>query len=106
MKILTADEMRTADRVTTKRFGIASLDLMHHAGAAVARFVLREFRECSHIAALCGQGNHGGDGFVAARDLEAAGYKVRVLLLGYPADLKGDAKLAFEEMALAPVLAP
>jgi hydroxyethylthiazole kinase-like uncharacterized protein yjeF len=106
MKILTADEMRTVDRVTTERFRIASLDLMHHAGAAVARFVLREFRDCNHIAVLCGKGNNGGDGFVVARDLDAAGRKVRVLLLGYPADLKGDAKAAFEEMALAPVLVP
>lgn len=106
MKILTADEMRTVDRVTTERYGVASLDLMHQAGAAVARFVLREFPESRHIAVLCGKGNNGGDGFVAARELDAAGLKVRVLLLGYPADLKGDAKAAFEEMTLAPVMAP
>ncbi|MFP5230727.1 MAG: NAD(P)H-hydrate dehydratase [Acidobacteriota bacterium] len=106
MKILTADEMRTVDRVTTERYGVASLDLMHQAGAAVARFVLREFPESRHVAVLCGKGNNGGDGFVAARELDAAGCKVRVLLLGYPADLKGDAKAAFEEMTLAPVMAP
>jgi NAD(P)H-hydrate epimerase len=106
MKILTADEMRTVDRVTTERFGVASLDLMHNAGAAVARFVRREFADRRHICVLCGKGNNGGDGFVAARELVAAGCDVRVLLLGNPGDLKGDAKAAFEEMALAPVLAP
>jgi hydroxyethylthiazole kinase-like uncharacterized protein yjeF len=106
MKILTADEMRTVDRVTTKQFGVASIDLMRHAGAAVARFVLREFPECRHITVLCGKGNNGGDGFVAARELHAAGRDVRVLLLGYPADLKGDARTAFDEMAQAPVFAP
>jgi NAD(P)H-hydrate epimerase len=106
MKILTADEMRTVDRLTTERYGIASLDLMRNAGASVARFVLREFSACSQLVVLCGKGNNGGDGFVAARELEAAGRKVRVLLLGYPADLKGDAKAAFEEMPLAPLLAP
>jgi len=105
MKILTADEMRTVDRVTTEKYGVASLDLMHQAGSAVARFVLREFPACRHIAVLCGKGNNGGDGFVAARELDAAGCKVRVLLLGFPADLKGDAKAAFEEMTLAPVMA-
>ncbi len=106
MKILTAEEMRTVDRVTTERFGVASLGLMRNAGAAVARFVLREFPERRRVCVLCGKGNNGGDGFVAARELDAAGCRVRVLLLGYPADLQGDAKAAFEEMALAPVLAP
>jgi hydroxyethylthiazole kinase-like uncharacterized protein yjeF len=106
MKILTADEMRTVDRVTTERYGVTSLDLMHEAGAAVARFVEREHPEAQHIAVLCGKGNNGGDGFVAARELDAHGRKVRVLLLGFPADIKGDAKAAFEEMTLAPVIAP
>jgi hydroxyethylthiazole kinase-like uncharacterized protein yjeF len=106
MDILTADEMRAVDRITTERYGVASLDLMHNAGAAVARFVLREFPQHRHIAVLCGKGNNGGDGFVAARELDSAGFRVRVLLLGYPADLRGDAKSAFEEMTLAPGLAP
>ena len=69
MKILTADEMRTADRVTTERFGISSLELMEHAGRAVARFILRELPHCRHIVVLCGKGNNGGDGLVAARHL-------------------------------------
>jgi NAD(P)H-hydrate epimerase len=106
MKILTADEMRAVDQVTSDRFGVDSLDLMHHAGAAVARFVLREYPERRHIAVLCGKGNNGGDGFVAARELANAGCEVHVLLLGRPADLKGDAKAAFGAMGLVPVLAP
>ena len=106
MKILTADEMRAVDRVTTEKFGVASMELMRNAGAAVARFVLREFPEFRRIAVLCGKGNNGGDGFVAARRLAAVGCVVQVLLLGLPDELKGDAKTAFEEMGLVPVLAP
>lgn len=106
MKILTADEMRAVDRVTTERYGIASLALMRNAGAAVARFVLREFPDCARIAVLCGKGNNGGDGFVAARALAAAGRNVSVLLLGRPEQLKGDARAAFDEMELAPLLVP
>lgn len=106
MKILTADEMRAVDQVTSDRFGVDSLDLMQHAGAAVARFVLREYPERRQIAVLCGKGNNGGDGFVAARELANAGCEVRVLLLGRPADLKGDARAAFGAMGLVPVLAP
>jgi ADP-dependent NAD(P)H-hydrate dehydratase / NAD(P)H-hydrate epimerase len=106
MKILTADEMRTVDRTTTERFGVPALDLMRNAGAAVARFVLREYPEHRRICVLCGRGNNGGDGFVAARSLAQAGCSVHVVLLGYPSDVKGDARAALEEMELAPTLLP
>jgi ADP-dependent NAD(P)H-hydrate dehydratase / NAD(P)H-hydrate epimerase len=106
MKILTADEMRAVDRATTERFGVPSLDLMRNAGAAVAQFVLREYPDHHQICVLCGKGNNGGDGFVTARLLAQAGRAVHVVLLGYPSDVKGDAKATLEEMELAPALAP
>ena len=104
MQILTADEMRATDRVTVERYGVASIDLMRHAGGAVARFVDREHASCRRIAVLCGKGNNGGDGFVAARALAETGRIVHVLLLGDPAELKGDARAAFEEMDFSPVM--
>jgi ADP-dependent NAD(P)H-hydrate dehydratase / NAD(P)H-hydrate epimerase len=106
MKILTSDEMRAVDRAAAERFGIPSLDLMRNAGAAVARFVQREYPDHHNICVLCGKGNNGGDGFVAARELAQAGRTVHVILLGFPSDVKDDAKVAFEEMELAPALAP
>src|ERR1700753_3927265 len=106
MKTLTAEEMRDTNRITVDRYGVSSLELMEHAGHAVARFVLREFPIAQHITVLCGKGNNGGDGFVAARVLTSAGRKVKVVLLGYPADLKGDAKEMFERMEIAPMLVP
>ncbi|HTV06384.1 MAG TPA: NAD(P)H-hydrate dehydratase [Acidobacteriaceae bacterium] len=105
MLILTAEEMRAADRATAERFGVASIELMRDAGEAVARFVSREYAGAQRITVLCGKGNNGGDGFVAARLLAGAGKQVSVLLLGIPADLKGDARKAFEEMGIAPVIA-
>ncbi|MGA7316233.1 MAG: NAD(P)H-hydrate dehydratase [Silvibacterium sp.] len=104
--ILTSDEMRAVDRSTTEQFGIASIVLMRHAGQAVARFVEREYPNHRRIAVLCGKGNNGGDGFVAARALAAGGRAVSVLLLGDPDELKGEARTAFGEMQLAPVFAP
>ena len=98
MKILTADEMRAVDRATTERFGVPSLDLMHNAGKAVARFVLREYPDQRHICVLCGKGNNGGDGFVAARVLANHGCAVAVLLLGDPSELRGDAQAAYREL--------
>ncbi|HTU21087.1 MAG TPA: NAD(P)H-hydrate dehydratase [Gemmataceae bacterium] len=104
--ILTAEEMRTADRVTTEQFGVPSIVLMRHAGQAVARFVEREYPHSRRIAVLCGKGNNGGDGFVAARALAVGGREVTVLLLGDPDELKGDARTAYGEMQLTPIFVP
>lgn len=98
MKIVTADEMRRTDELTTTQFAISSESLMENAGSAVARFVLREFPSHRRIAVLCGKGNNGGDGFVVARKLADADRSVSVLLFGDPAELKGDAKIAFERL--------
>lgn len=98
MKILTADEMRAADRLTSEKYGVTSLALMENAGQAVARFVLREFACASNIVVLCGKGNNGGDGFVAARALAEAGRRVSVFLLGNPEQLKGDAAEMFQRL--------
>src|SRR5258708_37180698 len=75
MKALTAAEMREVDRLTTERYGIPSLQLMEAAGKNVANAVLREFSPAlsQRVTILCGKGNNGGDGLVAARQLKAAG---------------------------------
>jgi NAD(P)H-hydrate epimerase len=113
MKILTAAEMRAADAATTAEQGIPSMSLMENAGAAVARFVLQQQSEAARdrmrIVVLCGKGNNGGDGFVAARILAEAGCDVAVLLLGRAADVKGDARTALERLSaadLVPLEAP
>src|SRR5260370_33678843 len=93
MKALTAAEMREVDRLTTERFGIPSLQLMEAAGKHVADAGLREFSPQlpRRVAGLCGKGNNGGDGLVAARDLRAAGVDPRGCLLGKPKELHSDA---------------
>jgi NAD(P)H-hydrate epimerase len=113
MKILTAAEMRAADAATTAEHGIASITLMENAGAAVARFVLEELRDAERgeirIVALCGKGNNGGDGFVAARILAEAGCDVGLLLLGRAEDVQGDARTALNRLKaaeLVPLEAP
>ena len=105
MKIVTAAEMREIDRATSERFGVPSLTLMENAGSAVAAFVLSEYPDAKRVAVICGKGNNGGDGFVAARRLRGAGREVLVLLLTDPADLRGDAAAMFKKMAEAPIIA-
>ncbi len=91
MKIVSTAEMREIDRATSERFGVPSLTLMESAGTAVADHVLAHHPEEQEITVLCGKGNNGGDGFVAARILHLSGKTVRVILLSDPAELKGDA---------------
>jgi ADP-dependent NAD(P)H-hydrate dehydratase / NAD(P)H-hydrate epimerase len=91
MKIVTAAEMRAVDRATSERFGVASLTLMENAGGAVAEDALSQYKNGQKILVVCGKGNNGGDGFVAARHLHASGKSVQVILLADPAELKGDA---------------
>jgi len=104
MKIVSAAEMRAIDRATTERFGVPSLTLMENAGSAVARFVLTGYPQAERVGIICGKGNNGGDGFVAARKLAEAGRAVRVLLVCDPAELRGDAAAMFERMKLTPTV--
>jgi hydroxyethylthiazole kinase-like uncharacterized protein yjeF len=105
MKITSAAEMREIDSVTAEKFGVPSLDLMEHAGTAVAEFALQHYQKAQKIGVVCGKGNNGGDGFVAARKLREAGKQVRVLLLADPAELRGDAAEMFRRMHIEPVVA-
>lgn len=105
MKIVSAAEMREIDRATSERFGVPSLTLMENAGTAVAEFVLAQYPEAKRIGILCGRGNNGGDGFVAARKLRETGRNVAVLLLAASSELSGDAAEMFGRMGFMPVVA-
>jgi len=94
MKVLTAAEMREVDRLTTERHGIPSLQLMETAGTRVAEACqeyVRRAAKSKTIAVLCGKGNNGGDGLVAARHLQSAGTPVKVYLFADPRELRGAA---------------
>jgi NAD(P)H-hydrate epimerase len=88
-EILTVAEMYAADRFAAEH-GIATLSLMERAGAAVAEAVHLHWPEAK-VAVLCGPGNNGGDGFVAARLLKGDGHEVALALLGSREALTGDA---------------
>jgi ADP-dependent NAD(P)H-hydrate dehydratase / NAD(P)H-hydrate epimerase len=103
MKILTASEMRSTDQVTTDHFGISPLELMEHAGRAVARFVLRELPQYRRIVVLCGKGNNGGDGLAAARHLAQAGCTATVVMLGDPTQLHGEVKTMLDQLPSVPI---
>src|SRR5215468_3929204 len=90
LELLTAEEMGRADRLTIQD-GIKGAVLMENAGRAVADEVSRRFPDAETVMVLCGPGNNGGDGFVAARHLRERGYKIRLGFNGDPAHLPPDA---------------
>jgi NAD(P)H-hydrate epimerase len=98
MQILTSAEMNAADRRTAEECGVPLAELMENAGGAVAGFCLRRYAAAERVVALCGKGNNGGDGLVAARVLAAAGVDVEVLLLGRGDEVKGEAAVALRRL--------
>src|SRR3954467_14256779 len=85
-----AEAMRATDRWAIEEVGIPSEQLMERAGEGLARLAGNTAPE-GCVAVVCGKGNNGGDGLVAARVLRGAGREVRTLLLGDPDEFEGDA---------------
>ncbi|HXQ88706.1 MAG TPA: NAD(P)H-hydrate epimerase, partial [Solirubrobacterales bacterium] len=90
-----AEGMRGVDRWAIEEVGVPSLELMEAAGRAVAE-VVAELAPEGPVRVVCGKGNNGGDGFVAARLLREMGFEVEALLLWPGEELRGDAAVNFE----------
>jgi len=99
--VLSAAQMREADRITIDEIGISGFTLMESAGREIAE-VAQEMIElgtdawpapppAAEVICLCGKGNNGGDGFVVARYLSANGHRVRVVLMAEQEAYSGDA---------------
>lgn len=95
VKVITADEMREIDRISIEEYGIPGIVLMERAGLAVALKV-KEFYPDKKILVLCGGGNNGGDGLVAARNLHNRGFKVSVLIFAKKNSLSPDCNAQYQ----------
>ncbi len=95
MKLLTAAQMRALDRHAIDEIGLPGALLMENAGRAAAAVLQRRYRQLhpGPVLVLCGKGNNGGDGYVVARTLLAAGWQVRTMVLAPAAALEGEAAL-------------
>lgn len=86
LPVVTAERMRKLDMLATSKYGIPVATLMENAGRAVAEEALRWLSGAcvapaqARIVVCCGRGANGGDGFSAARFLNAAGAQVSVFL--------------------------
>jgi NAD(P)H-hydrate epimerase len=93
-KSLTRAEVREIDRRAIEEFGLPGIVLMENAGRGAAE-LLHGLAPRAAVVIVCGRGNNAGDGFVIARHLENLGHDVRLLLAGDPAELRGDAAIAW-----------
>ena len=95
-ELLTPDQMAQADRLAIAGGPLDGYGLMLNAGRAVAAAVLAHFPHARHAHILCGPGNNGGDGLVAARFLREAGMEVSAYLGPAPRE-GGDAARALAD---------
>jgi NAD(P)H-hydrate epimerase len=93
--LFDAEGMRAVDRWAIEELGVSSLELMEAAGRGVAQAVA-ELAPVGPVRVVCGKGNNGGDGFVAARLLRGMGFEVEALLLWPGEGLRGDAAVNYE----------
>lgn len=92
MRSISVSQAKKFDRLAQEKFGIPSLILMENAGRSVAEEAVKMLRGRKRVVIVCGAGNNGGDGLVAARHLLNAGITVEVYLVGNLSKLKPDPK--------------
>ena len=90
--LITSRQMRALE-TNAEYYGISLLQLMENAGCNIAKETILRFPKGKNVAIFCGLGGNGGDGFVAARHLLAAGYNVSVVLVGRSRDISHEAAL-------------
>lgn len=90
--------MLTIEEQAEALFGLSTGLLMERAGQAVAEEAERMLSGFGNILIVCGKGNNGGDGFVAARLLNASGYSITVFSLAHRDDFPPAAQAAFDNL--------
>jgi len=92
--LYTREEMREVDRAASEHYGIPSIALMESAGARATDALCRQHPgQLGQVLVVGGEGQNGGDGWVVARHLFAAGYRPRCVLVGAEARVRGDARI-------------
>ena len=96
-ELYNVSQCREIDRLTINEYGIAGIELMRRAGAALFEQLRFKWPGCQQVSIFCGAGNNAGDGYVVGRLALAAGLKVSLYALLEPGRLKGDACLAAQD---------
>lgn len=99
-RVLTSAEMRAVDAASATH-GVPGAVLMENAGEALVRAAVQLSGHRNKVLIVCGLGNNGGDGLVAARRLQGTGREVFCELMGDGSALKGDAGRNYEALIAA-----
>ena len=105
MRLVKTSEIQEMDRIAIQELGIPGAVLMENAARGATRVFLDHFTppENSHVVILCGRGNNGGDGYVMARYLKEAGFRVTVIVLSELEEISGDALINLDIIRRMPV---
>lgn len=106
LAVFTTQQVRVVDALSPQS-GVSTDKLMSRAGSMVAEEIKKRYSR-RQVMVLCGPGNNGGDGLVAAAELKHAGWTVNVMMTVGREELKGDAALAIKrwEGPVSPITVP
>ncbi len=95
-KVITAEQMRQLEHFIIEKQHVPGLILMENAGRSVAELVAKHVKANGRVLVICGTGNNGGDGYVAARHLAMSGFFPIIWSIGDSKRISGNAKINFE----------
>jgi NAD(P)H-hydrate epimerase len=103
--ILTRDQVRQIDQRAIDDYEMPGVILMENAGRNAAQIIHQNYSHLpeKRVAIFCGPGNNGGDGFVIARHLHNAGWRVRIVLTVEQDNLRGDSLINFQIVSHMPI---
>lgn len=102
MYLATTEQSKKIEQAITERTGGSTFDLMTAIGSGIADHISGLFSKDDKIAIVCGAGNNGGDGLIAAGKLVAQGYEVSIFSTVDPSGWSGDALLAYQALGEMP----
>jgi len=97
-RVMSRDEVRAVDAWAIRKLGLPGVVLMENAGRSCAELILDKLARVDRprVCLFCGTGNNGGDGYVIARHLLNADFRVQVVLCGDRRKVQGDARINLE----------
>ena len=101
MHLLTQNQAKELDNLSSSDYGISSHSLMKNAGKEAANFIISKFEnmEPQKVAIVCGKGNNGGDGFATALHLNKSNHNVVIFSI-FKSEFLSSSSSAFHDQCI------